>query len=78
MNLNPGLETRYKIRTKYGVYISQSHYVDKILEKLNKDDSGVVRTPLDNSPHLSKNRGEGISQVEYSSNRKSNVPNELY
>ena len=35
-------------------------------EKFNKDDSGVARTPLDNSLHLSKNRGEGISQVEYS------------
>ena len=46
--------------------LSQSHYVDKILEKFNKDDSGVARTPLDNSLHLSKNRREGISQVEYS------------
>ena len=40
--------------------------MDKILEKFNKDDSGVARTPLDNSLHLSKNRGKGISQVEYS------------
>ena len=39
--------------------------MDKILEKFNKDDSGVVRTPLDNSLHQSKNKGEGISQVEY-------------
>ena len=30
------------------------------------NDSGIARTPLDNSLHLSKNRGEGISQVEYS------------
>ena len=34
--------------------------------KFNKDDFGVARTPLDNNLHLSKNRGEGISQVEYS------------
>ena len=46
--------------------LSQSHYVDKIFEKFNKDDSGVARMSLDNSLHLSKNRGEGISQVEYS------------
>ena len=46
--------------------LSQSHYVDKIFEKFNKDDSGVVRTLLDNSLHLSKNRGDDISQVEYS------------
>ena len=47
--------------------LSQSHYVDKILEKFNKDDSGVARIPLDNnSLHLSKKRREDISQVEYS------------
>ena len=40
--------------------------MDKILEKFNKVNSGVVRTPLDNSFHLSKNRGKSISQVEYS------------
>ena len=45
-----------------GLILSQSHYVDKILEKFNKDDSRVARTPLDNSLHLSKNRREGISQ----------------
>ena len=46
--------------------LSQSHYVDKILEKFNKDDSGIARTPLDNSLHLSKNRRGGISQLKYS------------
>ena len=45
--------------------LNQSHYVDKILEKFNKDDFRVARMPLDNSFHLSKNRGEGIFQVEY-------------
>ena len=50
-------------RISDGLILSQSHYVDKILEKFNKDDSGVARTPLDNSLHLSKNRREGISQV---------------
>ena len=40
--------------------------MDKILEKFNNDDFGVARTPLDNSLYLSKNRGESISQVEYS------------
>ena len=54
------------IRISNRLILSQSHYVDKILEKFNKDDSGVARTPLDNSLHLSKNRREGISQVEYS------------
>ena len=40
--------------------------MDKILEKFNKDDFGVARTPLDNSLNLSKNRGDDIFQVEYS------------
>ena len=40
--------------------------MDKILEKFNKDDSGVSRTPIDMSQHLHKNKGESISQVEYS------------
>ena len=39
--------------------VNQLHYMDKILEKFNKDDFGVARTPLDN-------RGESNSQVEYS------------
>ena len=39
--------------------VNQLHYMDKILEKFNKDDFGVAKTPLDN-------RGESISQVEYS------------
>ena len=53
-------------RTSEGLILNQSHYVDKILEKFNKDDSGIARTPLDTSFHLAKNRGEGISQIEYS------------
>ncbi|KAH9752530.1 hypothetical protein KPL71_014732 [Citrus sinensis] len=48
-----------------GLILSQTHYVDKILEKFNKDDNTVSKTPLDTIIHLSKNRGEGISQVEY-------------
>ena len=53
-------------RSPDGLILDQSHYVDKILGKFNNDDSAVARTPLDVSLHLSKNRGEGISQVEYS------------
>ncbi|XP_073030835.1 secreted RxLR effector protein 161-like [Primulina eburnea] len=46
--------------------LSQSHYVDKILEKFNNDDFTLARTPIDTSQHLSKNRGESMSQLEYS------------
>ncbi|XP_062111187.1 secreted RxLR effector protein 161-like [Humulus lupulus] len=53
------------IRTPDGLSLSQSHYVDKILDKFGKDDSGISRTPIDTSQHLSKNNGESMSQVEY-------------
>ena len=53
------------LRTSSGLMLNQSHYVDKILEKFGKDDSSVSRTPFDTTLHLSKNKGEGISQEEY-------------
>ncbi|CAM8930606.1 unnamed protein product [Rhodiola kirilowii] len=37
-----------------------------ILDKFGKDSVGVHRTPIDMNQHLSKNKGESISQVEYS------------
>ncbi|KAH9671079.1 hypothetical protein KPL70_017207 [Citrus sinensis] len=52
-------------RVSNGLILSQTHYVDKILGKFNKDDNTMSKTPLDTSIYLSKNRGEGISQVEY-------------
>ena len=54
------------LRTSYGLVLSQSHYMDKILNKFSKDDSGVGRTPLDVNLHMSKNKGENVSQLEYS------------
>ncbi|RVW13910.1 Retrovirus-related Pol polyprotein from transposon TNT 1-94 [Vitis vinifera] len=53
-------------RTSNKLILSQSHYVDKILGKFDKDNSGVARTPVDVTLHLSKNKGESVSQVEYS------------
>ena len=35
------------LRTSYEVVLSQSHYVDNILEKFDKDNSRIARTPLD-------------------------------
>ena len=54
------------LRTSDGLVLSQSHYVDKILDKFSNDDSGVARTPIDVNLHMSKNRGESVSQLEYS------------
>ncbi|KAJ9552036.1 hypothetical protein OSB04_016081 [Centaurea solstitialis] len=53
-------------RTENGLVLSQTHYMDKILEKFNQGDTSIARTPIDTSQHLSKNRGDSVAQVEYS------------
>ena len=53
-------------RTSDGLVLSQSHYVDNILGKFDKDNSGIARTPVDVTLHFSKNKGESVAQVEYS------------
>ena len=45
------------LRTSDGLVLSQSHYLDKILNKFSKNDSSVARTPLDVNLHMSKNKG---------------------
>ena len=54
------------IRTLDGLILSQPHYVDNILGKFDKENFGIARTPVDVTLHLSKNKGESVSQVEYS------------
>ena len=53
-------------KTSEGLILSQSHYVDNILGKFDKDNSDIAKTPVDITLHLSKNKGESVSQVEYS------------
>ncbi|CAM8904971.1 unnamed protein product [Rhodiola kirilowii] len=53
-------------RTADGFVFSQSHYVDKILDKFGKESLELCRTPIEVNQYLSKNKGESISQVEYS------------
>ncbi|XP_075504397.1 secreted RxLR effector protein 161-like [Primulina tabacum] len=53
-------------KTSEGRVLSQSHYVEKILEKYNANDMSLIKTPVDPSLHHSKNKGEPISQLEYS------------
>ena len=48
-----------------GFAISQSHYIEKILEKIDKDSTNVARSHVDMILHLSKNLGNSISQLEY-------------
>ena len=54
------------IRTSYGLILSQSHYVDNIFGKFDKNNSGFSRTLIDITLDLSKNKGESVSQIEYS------------
>ena len=52
-------------RTSNRLILSQSHYVDNILRKCEKDNFGISRTLVDVTLHLSKNKGESVSQVKY-------------
>ena len=40
-------------------------HVDNILGKFDEDNYGITITLVDVSLHLSKNKGENVSQVEY-------------
>ena len=53
-------------RTSDGLVLSKSHYIDNILGKFDKDNSGITRTPVDVTLHFSKNKGESVAQVEHS------------
>ena len=53
-------------RRSEGLALCQPHYVDKILEKFLKDDTEKAKTPMDLTLYLSKNKGFGVSQLEYS------------
>ena len=44
------------IRISYGLILSRSHYVDNILRKFGRDNSGIGRTLVDATLHLSKNK----------------------
>ena len=53
-------------KTSEGLVLSQSHYIEKGLEKFKKYDVKPKKTPIDVSFHLAKNKGTSISQLEYS------------
>ncbi|GKD55281.1 zinc finger, CCHC-type containing protein [Tanacetum coccineum] len=57
------------IRIKHesnGIRISQSHYIEKVLNKFNYFDCTLVSTPIDTSKKLMPNNGQVVSQLEYS------------
>ncbi|KAL0324836.1 UNVERIFIED_CONTAM: Retrovirus-related Pol polyprotein from transposon TNT 1-94 [Sesamum radiatum] len=50
-----------------GIAISQSHYVEKILEKFGYQNSRIAKTPYDSSVALFKNEsGVSVAQLRYS------------
>ncbi|KAK4392634.1 Retrovirus-related Pol polyprotein from transposon TNT 1-94 [Sesamum angolense] len=55
------------IRSTDGIAISQSHYVEKILEKFGYQNSRIAKTPYDSSVALFKNEsGVSVAQLRYS------------
>uniref|UniRef100_A0A2N9EBZ3 Reverse transcriptase Ty1/copia-type domain-containing protein n=1 Tax=Fagus sylvatica TaxID=28930 RepID=A0A2N9EBZ3_FAGSY len=53
-------------RTSDGLVLSQSHYIKKVLEKFGRYDDSLVKIPVDVNLHLTKNKRDDISQLEYS------------
>ncbi|KAL0556118.1 hypothetical protein IC582_004628 [Cucumis melo] len=54
-------------RTENGIFLDQSHYIEKILKKYNYFDSKPAYTPYDPSVKLFKNTGDSVNQTEYAS-----------
>nr|GEV36936.1 zinc finger, CCHC-type [Tanacetum cinerariifolium] len=53
-------------RENKGIVITQSHYIEKILKKFNREDCSPVRTPMDPIEKLMLNTGKPIDQLKYS------------
>nr|GEU63610.1 hypothetical protein [Tanacetum cinerariifolium] len=53
-------------RENKGIVITQSHYIEKILKKFNREDCSPVRTPMDPVEKLKSNTGKPVDQLEYS------------
>ncbi|GKA74621.1 zinc finger, CCHC-type containing protein [Tanacetum coccineum] len=49
-----------------GIVITQSHYIEKILKKFNREDCSAVSTPMDPVEKLKPNTGKPVDQLEYS------------
>ncbi|PHT43509.1 ATP phosphoribosyltransferase 1, chloroplastic [Capsicum baccatum] len=52
-------------RTPQGLALSQSHYIEKVLDKFKYMEFDIAKTPLDANFALRKNEGESDSQLEY-------------
>ncbi|GKD45634.1 zinc finger, CCHC-type containing protein [Tanacetum coccineum] len=48
------------------IVITQSHYIEKILKKFNREDCSPVSTPMDPVEKVKPNTGKPVDQLEYS------------
>ncbi|GKB04514.1 zinc finger, CCHC-type containing protein [Tanacetum coccineum] len=53
-------------RENKGIVITQSHYIEKILKKFNREDCSPLSTPMDPVEKLKPNTGKPVDQLEYS------------
>ncbi|GJS38509.1 zinc finger, CCHC-type containing protein, partial [Tanacetum coccineum] len=53
-------------RENKGIIITQSHYIEKILKKFNREDCSPISTPMDSVEKLKPNTGKPVDQLEYS------------
>ncbi|XP_071686991.1 secreted RxLR effector protein 161-like [Rutidosis leptorrhynchoides] len=53
-------------RGSNGISVSQSHYIEKILNKFHFENCSPVSTPMDPTIKLFPNKGHPVSQLEYS------------
>nr|GEV86647.1 zinc finger, CCHC-type [Tanacetum cinerariifolium] len=52
-------------RKNKGIVFTQSHYIEKLLKKFNRDDCSPVSTPMDPVKKLKPNTGKPVDQLEY-------------
>ena len=53
------------IKIPQGLALSQSHYIERVLNKFQYLNFNVVKTPIDLSCTFQKNEGQSDSQLEY-------------
>ncbi|CAM8926448.1 unnamed protein product [Rhodiola kirilowii] len=53
-------------RVEGGIALTQSHYIEKVLKKYKYLNCHPVNTPFESSKHLLHNKGDPVSQLEYS------------
>ncbi|GKD72883.1 zinc finger, CCHC-type containing protein [Tanacetum coccineum] len=52
-------------REKKGIVITQSHYIEKIHKKFNREDYSPVSTPMDSIENIKLNTGKPVDQLGY-------------